>query len=55
MMKTQPTTPLDEQHERIPTTLRLLTLLEEVVRIGGPVIPADLAEATGEENAPGGG
>lgn len=45
-MKSQPRTPPDDRSERIPTTLRLLTLLEEVVRIGGPVIPADLADAT---------
>jgi DNA-binding IclR family transcriptional regulator len=36
----------EDRSDRIPTTLRLLTLLEEVVRIGGPVIPADLAGAT---------
>ena len=36
----------DDRPDRIPTTLRLLTLLEEVVRIGGPVSPADLAGAT---------
>jgi DNA-binding IclR family transcriptional regulator len=39
-------TPPDDRTERIPTTLRLLTLLEEVVRLGVPVIPADLAGAT---------
>jgi len=31
--------------ERIPTTLRLLALLEAIVRHGGPVTPADLVEA----------
>ena len=38
--------PPEDRHERIPTTLRLLTLLEEVVRIGGPVTPTDLGGAT---------
>jgi DNA-binding IclR family transcriptional regulator len=38
--------PPDERAERIPTTLRLLTLLEEVVRIGGPVTPTDLGGVT---------
>ncbi len=32
--------------ERIPTTLRLLKLLEEVVRRGGPVTPTELTSAT---------
>lgn len=45
-MNSQSSTPPEERAERIPTTLRLLTLLEEVVRIGGPVSPADLAGAT---------
>ncbi len=35
-----------DRSERIPTTLRLLTLLEEVVRRGGPVTPTELAGAT---------
>lgn len=38
--------PPEDRGERIPTTLRLLTLLEEVVRIGGPVTPTDLGSAT---------
>ena len=38
--------PSEDRAERIPTTLRLLTLLEEVVRIGGPVTPTDLGGAT---------
>ncbi|MGQ7791891.1 IclR family transcriptional regulator [Faunimonas sp. B44] len=32
--------------ERIPTTLRLLTLLEEIVRLGRPVKPSDLSGTT---------
>ena len=36
----------DERGERIPTTLRLLTLLEEVVRRGGPVTPTELGGVT---------
>ncbi len=42
--------PLGEQGQsgdRIPTTLRLLALLEAVVHRGAPVTPADLAESTG--------
>jgi len=35
-----------DRSERIPTTLRLLTLMEEVVRIGGPVTPTELMDAT---------
>lgn len=35
-----------ERGERIPTTLRLLTLLEEVVRRGGPVTPTELSPST---------
>lgn len=35
-----------ERGDRIPTTLRLLTLLEEVVKRGGPVSPAELTDAT---------
>jgi DNA-binding IclR family transcriptional regulator len=46
VMKHDDSAPPDDGAARIPTTLRLLTLLEEVVRIGGPVIPADLAGAT---------
>ncbi|MCC5989224.1 MAG: helix-turn-helix domain-containing protein, partial [Pararhodobacter sp.] len=34
------------QSERIPTTLRLLTLMEEIVRLGGPVTPTELMDAT---------
>lgn len=44
-MKSEPLVS-DDRGERIPTTLRLLTLLEEVVRIGGPVTPADLGGVT---------
>jgi hypothetical protein len=33
-----PTSPTTAQNA-FPTTLRLLTLLEEIVRIGGPVRP----------------
>ena len=43
----------DEKHpdetartDRIPTTLRLLTLLEEIVKKGQPVLPTELAGAT---------
>lgn len=32
--------------DRIPTTLRLLTLLEEIVKLGRPVSPTDLSGAT---------
>lgn len=32
--------------DRIPTTLRLLTLLEEIVKIGQPVSPTDLSHVT---------
>lgn len=39
-------TPEDERGERIPTTLRLLTLLEEVVSRGGPVTPTELSGVT---------
>jgi len=35
-----------DRPERIPTTLRLLTLLEEIVRLGGPVTPSDLGGQT---------
>jgi len=45
-MARQEPIPDDDRSERIPTTLRLLTLLEEIVRIGGPVTPADLAGVT---------
>lgn len=34
------------QTGRIPTTMRMLTILEEIVRIGGPVTPTDLGNAT---------
>lgn len=44
-MKADPI-PSEDRGERIPTTLRLLTLLEEVVRIGGPVTPTDLGSTT---------
>ncbi len=36
----------EERSARIPTTLRLLALLEEVVRRGGPVSVAELLEPT---------
>jgi DNA-binding IclR family transcriptional regulator len=36
----------DRGSARIPTTLRLLTLLEEIVRMGGPVTPSDLGSST---------
>lgn len=47
-MTHQTMTPEDaeDRNERIPTTLRLLTLLEEVVRRGGPVTPTELTGAT---------
>lgn len=35
-----------DRPERIPTTLRLLTLMEEIVRIGTPVTPTELMDAT---------
>ena len=46
-MKHQATAPQEEERsERIPTTLRLLTLLEEVVRHGRPVTPTELGDST---------
>jgi DNA-binding IclR family transcriptional regulator len=36
----------EDRGERIPTTLRLLTLLEEIVRRGGPVTPTELTAST---------
>ncbi|MCC5965409.1 MAG: IclR family transcriptional regulator [Natronohydrobacter sp.] len=47
-MTHQITTPEEDEDrsERIPTTLRLLTLLEEVVRRGGPVTPTELTGTT---------
>lgn len=47
-MMQEPSAPDEDadRSDRIPTTLRLLTLLEEVVKHGGPVTPTDLAEAT---------
>jgi DNA-binding IclR family transcriptional regulator len=45
-MNDEPRAKDENRAERIPTTLRLLTLLEEIVRMGVPATPTDLIGAT---------
>lgn len=46
MTQSYPPSDAPERGDRIPTTLRLLTLLEEVVQRGGPVTPTELTDTT---------
>jgi DNA-binding IclR family transcriptional regulator len=46
MMPSGDANSFSERSARIPTTLRLLTLLEEIVRLGRPVTPTELSGAT---------